>query len=358
MIEKTSNWNDPRFDTIIDVRAPSEFANDHIIGAINCPVLNNNERDEVGYLYKNVSGFKARVIGSSMTARNIASHIENNFSQFDGGWRPLVYCWRGGQRSRSMSIVLREVGWRVAVLEGGHKRYRKDVIKMLPETVKKLKVVLVSGQTGSGKTQLLSEISSLGGQVLDLENIANHRGSLLGGFPENSQPSQKFFESLLLNQLTKYNEKEIVFIESESSKIGQLHIPSGLWNAMASASYVELNAPAKARAQFLVSDYADLKKDKSRFKTFFSRASLRVGSKKIKQWLSLLEEEKWSDLALSLIDDYYDPAYILNRSQKRNRHRLACFDYEEITKKSLKNLAQKLLKASNNFCFTKNNTNG
>ena len=342
MIEKTSNWIDPKFDTIIDVRAPSEFADDHIVGSINCPVLTNNEREEVGFLYKNVSGFKARVLGASMTARNIAGHIERQFYQFGGDWRPLIYCWRGGQRSRAMSLVLQEVGWRVAILDGGHKKYREDVIRMIPALAKSLRIVLISGQTGSAKTRLLNEISLLGGQVLDLERLANHRGSLIGAFPGNPQPSQKFFESLVVDKLMQYSKNKLVFVESESSKVGQLHIPAGLWSAMSEARCVELKISARSRAKFLIRDYHDLREDKNRLRQFFSQVKPRVSSKVFRDWLCFLERESWDELALSIIENYYDPAYLVHRSRKK-REKVAHSYNGELTGSAIKRLAQEVM---------------
>ena len=120
------NWEYKDFDTIIDVRSPSEFEEDHIVGAINCPVLSDLEREKVGTIYKKESTFKAKIIGSSLTARNIAKHIEERFSEYKGSWQPLVYCWRGGQRSKAFAIILSEVGWRTQQLEGGYKEYRNQ----------------------------------------------------------------------------------------------------------------------------------------------------------------------------------------------------------------------------------------
>ena len=177
------NWESKNFDTIIDVRSPSEFANDHIIGAINCPVLSDKEREKVGTIYKKESTFKAKIIGSSLTARNIADHIEKNFLEQKGSWQPLIYCWRGGQRSKAFSIILSEVGWRTYQLDGGYKEYRNSVVKFFENIGSKLKIILISGKTGSAKTKILQNIGELGGQILDLEGLANHKGSLLGKIP-------------------------------------------------------------------------------------------------------------------------------------------------------------------------------
>jgi tRNA 2-selenouridine synthase len=248
-------WNNKKFDTIIDVRSPLEFAEDHIVGAINCPVLSDLERQKVGTIYKKESSFKAKIIGSSLTAKNIAFHIENNFMEKKGSWQPLIYCWRGGQRSKAFSIVLSEVGWRTNQLKGGYKEYRNQVINFLDNIGPKLKITLISGKTGSAKTKILKSIENEGGQILDLEGLANHKGSLLGKIPDLIQPSQKFFESLIFNKIQKLNLKDKIYIEAESSKIGNIHIPKSIWKKMINSPRIEISANVELRAKFLVSDY-------------------------------------------------------------------------------------------------------
>ena len=199
--KKIKKWENKTFDTIIDVRSPLEYEEDHIIGSINCPVLYDQERIIVGTIYKKESTFRAKIIGSSLTARNIAKHIEEKFINQKGSWQPLIYCWRGGQRSKAFSLILSEVGWRTFQLEGGYKKYRNEVINFLNKVGSKLKIILISGKTGSAKTKILQNIKLQGGQILDLENLANHKGSLLGKIPNLKQPSQKLFESKLYHQI-------------------------------------------------------------------------------------------------------------------------------------------------------------
>ena len=236
------NWKYKDFDTIIDVRSPSEFEEDHIVGAINCPVLSDFEREKVGTIYKRESTFKAKIIGSSLTARNIAKHIEEKFSEYKGSWQPLVYCWRGGQRSKAFAIILSEVGWRTQQLEGGYKEYRNHVLEFMDKIGSKLKIILISGKTGSAKTKILHSLAQQGGQILDLEGLANHKGSLLGKIPNFNQPSQKFFESKLYYQLKKLNLRKRIFVEAESSKIGNIHIPKTIWAKMIVSPRIEIKA--------------------------------------------------------------------------------------------------------------------
>ena len=170
-------------DTVIDVRSPAEYAEDHVPGATNLPVLDNDERAEVGTIYVQESSFRARKIGAAMVFRNAANHIEHSLSAYEGGWRPLVYCWRGGQRSGSFTWMLSQIGWRAEVVQGGYQSYRRLVHAALYETSLPHQLVLLDGLTGTAKTEILQAVERLGGQVLDLEGLARHRGSLLGARP-------------------------------------------------------------------------------------------------------------------------------------------------------------------------------
>ena len=171
-----------RFDDIIDVRSPAEFAEDHIPrGQISLPVLSDAERALVGTIYVQDSRFKARRIGAALVARNIAAHLEGSLKDKSGGWAPLVYCWRGGQRSGAMATVLAQVGWRTAVVAGGYKTWRRRVTAALYDGVPPRRLILLDGYTGSAKTEILHRLTALGVQTLDLEGLADHRGSLFGG---------------------------------------------------------------------------------------------------------------------------------------------------------------------------------
>ncbi|MDX5403175.1 MAG: tRNA 2-selenouridine(34) synthase MnmH, partial [Rhodobacterales bacterium] len=168
------------FDEIIDVRAPSEYAEDHIPGAINLPVLSDDERAIVGTIYVQQDRFLARKTGAALVARNAAAHLEGPLADKDGGWRPLIYCWRGGQRSGSFASILAQVGWRVDLIEGGYKSYRRLVVGALYDDPLPHRLILLDGGTGTAKTRLLARLAEAGAQVIDLEAMAAHRGSLLG----------------------------------------------------------------------------------------------------------------------------------------------------------------------------------
>ncbi|MHB8166355.1 MAG: tRNA 2-selenouridine(34) synthase MnmH, partial [Sulfuricella sp.] len=217
-----------RFDDIIDVRSPSEFRDDHIPGAVNFPVLNDEERARVGTIYKQTSAFDAKKIGAALVARNIAGHVEQHFSDQPKNWRPLVYCWRGGSRSGAMTHILNQIGWRAQQLKGGYKAYRTMVLATLQTLPGRFRYRVICGPTGSGKSRLLTALDELGAQVLDLEGLAAHRGSILGSLPDADQPSQKLFESRLWEALQKFDPDHPVYVEAESKKIGNIRAPDAL----------------------------------------------------------------------------------------------------------------------------------
>src|SRR4051812_21437901 len=217
------------FDLVIDVRSPREFALDHVPGAVNLPVLSDAERAEVGTIYVQGSRFKARQVGAAYVARNVAHHLTTALADKGGGFRPLLYCWRGGMRSNAMAVILAQVGWRTAVLEGGYRTYRRRVVERLYGEMPLPPVVLLDGSTGTGKTEVLARLAGEGVQALDLEDLAQHRGSLFGALPGRPQPSQKLFESRLLAALEALDPTRPVVVEAESSKIGELIVPPALW---------------------------------------------------------------------------------------------------------------------------------
>ena len=335
-------WNNKKFDTIIDVRSPLEFAEDHIVGAINCPVLSDLERQKVGTIYKKESSFKAKIIGSSLTAKNIAFHIENNFIEKKGSWQPLIYCWRGGQRSKAFSIVLSEVGWRTNQLKGGYKEYRNQVINFLDNIGPKLKITLISGKTGSAKTKILKSIENEGGQILDLEGLANHKGSLLGKIPDLIQPSQKFFESLIFNKIQNLNLKDKIYIEAESSKIGNIHIPKSIWKKMINSPRIEISANVELRAKFLVSDYDYMCNDPTLINPIIKGLKNRLSKKIFDEWTNLIDRKKWFDLTKSFLENHYDPSYSSN-TIKNDRKVIKKITATSLNNSDIKDIAKRIL---------------
>jgi len=308
-------------DAILDTRSPAEFAEDHIPGAISCPVLDNDERARVGTLFKQVSPFDAKKLGAALVARNIAKHIEMFFITKEKNWRPLVYCWRGGKRSGAMTHVLREIGWDARSLEGGYKAYRRYVVASLSTLPRRLAFKVIHGATGSGKSRLLHCLHAAGAQVLDLEDLAAHRGSVLGNLPERPQPSQKMFESLLLKSIISLDFSKEIYIEGESRKIGQLQIPEALIERMRSSECLLLQTGAETRIALLLDEYRHFFANPAALGTQLDCLAGLHGHDKVKGWKALAAAGDWHTLVARLLEDHYDAAY--RRSAAHNFARLA-----------------------------------
>jgi tRNA 2-selenouridine synthase len=304
-----------RFDAIIDVRSPAEFAEDHVPGAVNCPVLDDEERARVGTLYKQ-SPFEAKKLGAALVARNIARHLETEFAGNPRGWRPLVYCWRGGKRSGAMAHVLREIGWDAQTLEGGYKSYRRYALERLARLPSELDFRVIHGVTGCGKSRLLHALAAAGAQVLDLEGLAAHRGSVLGNLPDRPQPTQKTFESLLLAALESFDPARPVFVEGESKKIGQLHLPDALIERMRAAECVLLEAGLATRVALLTGEYRHFFADRAALDAQLDCLIGLHGRERVKEWQALGARGEWPELVRRLLEEHYDPAY--RRSAMRN----------------------------------------
>ena len=302
------------FDDIIDVRAPAEWAEDHIPGAINLPVLDDDERARVGTIYKQDSPFKARKVGAALVSRNAARHLEGPLADKPGGWRPLVYCWRGGQRSGSFASILSQIGWRVEIIEGGYKSYRRLVVAALYETPVAAPVVVLDGNTGSAKTELLALLATRGVQVIDLEGLANHRGSLFGAMP-GGQPAQRAFESRLAMALAALDPSRPVVVEAESSKVGNRRLPPELWKAMCAAPRIAVAAPLQARAEYLARAYADMTADPSALCAVIRRLRHQHAGEVIDTWLAQAMAGDHVALAHDLMARHYDPRYEKQRDR-------------------------------------------
>jgi tRNA 2-selenouridine synthase len=300
-----------QFDTIIDVRSPAEFADDHIPGAVNWPVLDDEERRIVGTCYVQVSPFEARKIGAAMVARNIAAHIDRHVASQPKGWKPLVYCWRGGERSGTMSWFLDRIGFRARILQGGYKAYRAQVRANLDALPLALQFQVICGRTGSGKTRLLGALREAGAQVLDLEGLAAHRGSLLGALPGQAQPSQKAFESALWQALRGYAADRPVFVESESRMIGRLRVPEVLLRRMREESAcLHLQVPTAARLALLLEDYAHLGQDVDRFCAILDQLVELRSRAVVERWQAAARAGDLPTVFGELMELHYDPGYL------------------------------------------------
>lgn len=301
------------FDDIIDVRAPAEFAEDHLPGAVSLPVLDDEERARVGTIYKQVSPFSARKIGAALVAKNAALHLQGPLADRPGGWRPLVYCWRGGQRSGSFATILGQIGWRVETLVGGYKTWRGLVVREVYDTPVRAPVVVLDGNTGSAKTEVLTLLPGFGVQVIDLEGLARHRGSLFGAV--GPQPSQKAFEGALALALAGLDPSRPVVVEAESSKIGNCRLPPEIWKAMVAAPRVAIAAPRPARAEYLARAYADLTADADRLAATVGLLRPAHAAEVIDEWLGLASSGQFAALADGLMERHYDPRYGKHRDR-------------------------------------------
>lgn len=298
-----------RFDLIIDVRSPAEYALDHIPGAVNFPVLNNEERATVGTLYKQTSPFAAKKLGAALVSRNIANHLESHLLEMPREWRPLIYCWRGGERSGAFTHILNRIGWKAMQLEGGYQGFRRTVIDDLESAARKFSFKVICGMTGSGKTRVLHEVQGLGAQVLDLEALAIHRGSVLGNKPNIDQPTQKAFETALWNALRSLDPSRPVFVESESKKVGGVHIPDALMDKIRDGSCIELRSNTQTRVSWLLHEYHHFVSDAQSFKKKLALLTAHYGKAQIAKWNDAIDAGQFPELVEELLIKHYDPAY-------------------------------------------------
>jgi tRNA 2-selenouridine synthase len=305
------------FDAIIDARSEGEYALDHLPGALNWPSLNDEERVLVGTEYKQISPFVARKRGAALVARNVASHIERHVLDKPRDWQPLVYCWRGGQRSGSLALVLGQIGFRVQVVEGGYRAYRRAVMDELESLPERFQFRVLCGKTGSGKSRLLTALHAQGAQVLDLEALACHRGSILGGLPGQPQPTQKAFDNRLWQTLRLLDASRPVFVESESKKIGRLQLPDALIERLHQHGQVlRVDMADAARVQLLLEDYGFFADDPEHFCRLLDGLVALRGKDTVAGWQALARSGAWADVFAQLMQQHYDPLY--NRSIDRH----------------------------------------
>ncbi len=304
----------------VDVRTPSEFADDHVPDAENHPVLDDVERARIGTMYSKVSSFAAKRTGAALVARNIAAMLEGPFAAKPRDWSPAVYCWRGGQRSRSLVHMLNEIGWRAVQLDGGYRAWRRHVIAELERLPARFRFEVVCGLTGSGKSRLLEALAAEGTQVLDLERLAKHRGSLLGDLPGEPQPSQKGFESQLAAALMRFDARRPVYVESESKRIGTIQVPDALLAAIRTSPCIRLDTPAPLRVALLKDEYAHYLADESALAARLAHLVPLHGRKTIERWEAAAAAGEWDALVAELLAQHYDPTYA--RAIERNFARL------------------------------------
>ena len=306
------------FDTVIDARSEGEYGEDHLPGAVNWPTLDNEERRSIGILYQQLNAFEARKRGAAMAARNIAAHIEGEVIDKAKDWKPLAYCWRGGQRSGALALILDQIGFRVSVLKGGYKAFRAAVVQDIPRLVSRLDWRVVCGTTGSGKTRLLNALAAQGAQVIDLEALANHRSSVLGAIPGLSQPTQKRFDTLVWDALRQFEPSRAVFIESESKKVGDVAVPHSLIEAMRLSPCLNLVLPDAERVALLLEDYDFFVQDRE---SFCERLEILIafrGRETVERWQSSVRSGNIAPVVQDLLTQHYDPVYL--QSMRGNFH--------------------------------------
>ena len=332
------------FDDFLDTRSPAEFALDHLVDAQNTPVLDDVQRAHIGTVYAKQGAFEANRLGAAWVARNVALHIEERFQDRPKSWRPLIYCWRGGQRSNGMATIMARVGWRVTVLEGGYRAYRRHVLESLVVRAPQLRWIVLAGRTGSAKSLILQALQRQGGQVLDLEKIACHRGSVLGELPDAPQPSQKWFDSQISHAMTQMDPQRPTFVESESKKVGRLHLPDHLLQAMRAAPCVHIEVAPKARALFLIEEYAHWTQNPEGLIEQLDCIAPLHSRERIKSWKDLIAQQAWEPFVESLLVEHYDPAY--DRAMTNNFRELErglSITLDQIDPVEVENVASRLL---------------
>ena len=304
------------FDAVIDARSESEFALDRLPGAVNWPSLSDAERVIIGTEYKQVSAFTAKKRGAVLVARNIAHHIERELLEAPREWKPLIYCWRGGNRSNSLAMVLSQIGFKVHLLAGGYTEFRRLVLTDLETLPLQFNYRVICGKTGSGKSRLLTELATQGAQVLDLEALANHRGSVLGLVPGSPQPSQKQFDTRIWHALRHFDATRTVWIESESKKVGELRVPQPLIERMRASPCVRLELSVDARIKLLMEDYDFFVQDIAAFCERLDALRALRGHDVINAWQEAARNGQVDRVVRELLIDHYDPVYL--SSIKRN----------------------------------------
>lgn len=303
------------YDLIIDARCPREFAEDHIPGAINLPVVNDEEYAEVGTLHR-TDPMGAYKIGVQYSLRNIARHLDDHMTGFSRKSRILVYCFRGGKRSRLWFDALDVIGYHAVKLKGGWKEYRRWVNEQLATVPRQFRYNVLNGPTGCGKTRMLTALHDCGAQVLDLEALAVHRGSVIGAVPGQSQPTQKLFDGALLRQFSSFSADRPIWVEAESKKIGNIQLPEALLETMRAGKTLAIDTAMPQRVQMWREDYAHFEKDPKSLveKLQFLRAL--VGNAELTEWEEMADKREIPQLFERLMRVHYDVAY--RRSSLRN----------------------------------------
>lgn len=305
---------------ILDVRAPKEYNHAHIPGTVSFPLMSDDERAQVGITYKKEGREAAVIKGFELVGNQFADFIKKA-KEISPQKEVLIYCWRGGMRSSIMAWVLALGGFKVELLKGGYKSFRKWV---LAECEAERKIVVLGGKTGSGKTEMLLELKKAGQQVIDLEAIANHKGSAFGSLGQKPQPRNEQFENLLAVQLASTDPSKTTWFENESHLIGTCVLPSSLFEQMRNSLVVEINLDKETRKKRILAEYGNFEIKLLKEKT--NKVAKRLGGLLLKEALKHLDDKNldaWCNLML----DYYDRTY-LHSNLKRDKSKMKQVELE------------------------------
>ena len=291
---------------LIDVRTPKEFKTEPIPGAVNIPVLLDEERAAVGTAYVQQSKELAKELGIKYISQRLPE-IFKQVQELAGKYKKLVFfCARGGMRSGSMSSLFSSLGCKCLKLEGGYKSYRDFIIKNIPDLNDGIKYVVLHGRTGIGKTKILNRLEELGYPVMDLEKMADHKGSFFGSLCEKRKQSQKRFESEVFQFLLK-NKSSYVIAESESKRIGDVYVPDSVYNSLVSGYHLMADTTLEHRVEVLMEDYSDASSDELR--DCLQKVGRYIPKKKLAEYMEMLDAGKIAELAGIIAVEYYDPLY-------------------------------------------------
>ena len=302
---------------LVDVRSPAEYAEATVPGALNVPIFSNEERAMVGTLYRQRGKKAARKLGVELVAPKIPALLE----QIEGAWREssgpvIVFCWRGGMRSLAMTSFLNLAGIPARQLIGGHKGFRRQVVDFFAQA-EWPPIYVLRGLTGVGKTRVLHELARRNYPVVDLEGLANHRGSAFGALGLDLQPSQKMFEALLWDRLDQLQGSSFLVTEGESLHIGRLVVPKTFHRAMQLQTSLWLTASLAARTRIILEEYPARDQMREQFEKPLSLLKERLGKKEVERLCGLLHEGQWEQLVHELMVHYYDPLYLHTLPQRR-----------------------------------------
>ena len=309
---------------VIDVRSPAEFKKGHIPGAFNIPLFSDEERAVVGTKYVQESRYSSVIAGLDFVGSKLSGFV-SEASRIAPNKKILVYCWRGGMRSASMSWLLDLAGFNSKALVGGYKSYRRSIKNYLS---KPSKLIILGGMTGSGKTELLLELSRRGQQIIDLEGLANHKGSAFGAIGQKPQPTTEFFENLLFEAFFKLDINKPIWVEDESKAIGSVFIPLEFFAQMISSPVIAIERPPKTRVKRLTDEYT--KCNPQHLIDSVNKISKRLGYDNANWAIKKIEEGNFEE-AVEVSLKYYDKAYLYGLSNKKNKPIVCSFNDEDIS---------------------------